>query len=858
MRMHPVSPWVAALALLAVACGSGSDSSQPSSPEPLQPTVSGLVVLGRSIAASSGDALGAPPAGWASGAESAAFDRAVAHADWTVTERPDMRGVTSADGSFELAGLPPGRYTLALTKTLDGNFVPVSIPFTVPASGEATVVAELELGLLRTVLRFTEDGQAVTEVLGPYGTRVLTRDGVITELGDHSRTYQDADGDGRFEQPDCSVASWLCGPGNVCTDGRLCACVASCPFCEDCPLTACVPVSGTPPYACAPDHTCKQPGERCVCVASCPECDDCAAEMCTNGCEPVEITSLTISALPLELVVGRETRAAAIAAFSDGSSMDVTHLAQWHSADPSVASVDSWGRVSARAVGVTEITATLGGLAAVPVPLIVVERPALQRITVENAACACGPVPNLPAEGGALPPPCLLDDGVRADLLPVPMCTGVVEIGRSVPLRAIGAFADGSHDDLTAVVEWAVTPTSVGRIDAGAFTALEPGTARISASLGSIVSDAIEIRVVAEGTVVALSIYPDAWSYTAVAGGPIADAAGAPCFECDSALSVLRGDTVQFRATAHYDTGEWREVTAAVTWRSSATDVAAVDAAGQMQAMQAGTAVVDATLDGVVSNPVTVRVVDHATLQTLSVHMEGTDRVVAIADQRFFRATGQYDVGFGSDVTEEATWRTSDDRIGTIDARGVFVGVRAGVVQVWAELDGQQSARISLEVYATSELAYCDPLQVNRTVWQDAFNRVVLESDCASYVPPQQVELRYTVTETQPHGGIFDPCLDLYVYQGDRRVRTIREEGCGDPFIAAGAPGRDEAVLKYQLRAVWDLKDDSGMPVAPGTYAVYGRFYLYYDPVVRLDVRVLSVDSSAPIAGTAATPQLAR
>ena len=142
-------------------------------------------------------------------------------------------------------------------------------------------------------------------------------------------------------------------------------------------------------------------------------------------------------------------------------------------------------------------------------------------------------------------------------------------------------------------------------------------------------------------------------------------------------------------------------------------------------------------------------------------------------------------------------------------------------------------------------MAYCDPPRVNRAVWQDAFNRVVLESDCASYVPSQQAELRYTVTETQPHGGIFDPCLDLYVYQGDRRVRTIREEGCGDPFVAAGAPGREEAVLKYQLRAAWDLKDDSGASVAPGTYTIFGRFYLYYDPVVSLPITVLPSSRTA-------------
>jgi hypothetical protein len=143
-----------------------------------------------------------------------------------------------------------------------------------------------------------------------------------------------------------------------------------------------------------------------------------------------------------------------------------------------------------------------------------------------------------------------------------------------------------------------------------------------------------------------------------------------------------------------------------------------------------------------------------------------------------------------------------------------------------------------LEVYETSTLDYCDPEHINRGLWSDYFNRVTLESDCGTYSQPSVVNLRYTVTEVQPHGGIFDPCLDLYVYRGRERVRTIREEGCGDPFLAAGAPSRDAEVLKYQLRAFWDLKAEDGSPVPPGRYTIYGRFYLYYDPVVSIDVIV--------------------
>ena len=46
-----------------------------------------------------------------------------------------------------------------------------------------------------------------------------------------------------------------------------------------------------------------------------------------------------------------------------------------------------------------------------------------------------------------------------------------------------------------------------------------------------------------------------------LAGGPVSEGAATPCFDCGTAVTVLRGDQLKFQATAHYDTGEWRDVT---------------------------------------------------------------------------------------------------------------------------------------------------------------------------------------------------------------------------------------------------------------------------------------------------------
>ena len=838
--------------------------------------VSGLLVVSRAINGSAGDALGTPPAAWSGKADTASFNQSLGSADWSVAEAPEKHGTTGPDGRFTVSGLSPGRYTLLVTKTLAGNLLAspgqavLLIPFSVGSDGTATVVAEVSWGLVRSDSTYSDGGVPVREVRGPYGNWLMTRNGRIAAFGDSSRTLTDDNGDGGFDVQPCFEQPWNCSAGTErdCGPDRVCTCTASCPFCKDCGPGVCVPPGGPSPYVCNADGGCTQPGDQCVCVSSCPSCDDCATSVCVPGCLPVQITALTISSGPSQLVVGRQGQVYAAVSLSDGSQFDVTYLADWQSSDDSVATVDSWGTVSALAVGTTSLTAALGALTSTPFAVEVVERPTLQHILIQNQSCFCGPVPLGVPQADVIAMPCIFNAPARTDILPVPICGQVVQIGATLQFTAIGQFADGSYEDVTKDVQWQVSPGDVGDVTNGLFTARAAGTGQLTASLGTVVSDPTEIRVVTEPTVVSLSIYADTPVVTINGGGPVAggvalpcvaasadsalcccpgpiDPSGAPC-GCGFSINVLRGDQVAFHATAQYDTGEWRDVTAQATWRSSNTAAATIDASGALTAVDAGDTTIDAVFANVTSNPVGVHVVDQATLQSLSIDEEGADRVVPKGEQRFFHATGFYDVGFVREVTKDATWHSSDDSIGGFDTPGIFTARGAGTVQLWAELDGQQSNQLALEVFETSQLDYCDPANINRAAWSDNYNRVILESDCAAYHEPGVVALRYTVTEIQPHGGIFDPCLDLYVYQGKTPVRTIRQQGCGAPFLPTNAPGSDAETVKYQLRAFWDLKDDNGQPVAPGTYTIYGRFYLYYDPVVSLDVTVVPPDQPLP------------
>ena len=813
--------------------------------------VAGLIVVNQDVRAEKGDGLAPlppemlPPVGMG-------FDRGLGNAEWVVDDGV-VTGTTTEDGHFSITGLTPGPHDLHVTKTVDGNLLDLVLPIIVGDDGSADVLAEVSWGLVRTTSTYTQSGAAMRAVFAPNGSHLITRAGKVVELGDSFRTLVDGDGDGHFDPQSGSCDGlYSCDAAGGCGDPDfICVCVSSCPFCDDCPSQACVsraslmrPDCGPDglckalPYQCSENDTCSQPGDECSCIKSCPDCTDCAGSACVPPChpgEPIDIVRIDVYG-PTRLVVGQEGSSNANATLSDGTGMDVTWLATWASSQPAVATVDTWGRIAALAVGSTDITAALGEVTSAPYTLDVVERPTLQHILVQNASCYYplamrdDPVvkPAPPADVGPLPPP---------------SCQQVVRIGATIQFTAIGEFDTGYYEDITGEVTWSVDPAEVGSVEKGLFTASQAGTAQVTATLGAVTSDPVQVKVVTQPTVIALSVYPIDWAYQYVDGGPARGGPDIlPCYECGYSLTLLRGDAVHLGATAHYDTGEWEDVTSRVTWGSSDSSVASIDANGVLTAEGAGEVSVDAVLGDVTSAPIALRVVNEATLQSIYIYQDGQTRAIAKGEQATFHAVGYYDVGFDRDVTDQATWHSSDETVGGFDSPGLFTGRAAGTVSAWAELDGRQSDPLSIEVFATSELSYCDPDNINRSVWSDDFNRVTLESDCAEYTQPDVVELRFSVTEMQMRGGIFDPCLDLYAYSGDTLVRTIRQEGCGDPFVPVGAPERADAVLKYQLKAFWDLKDDNGAAVPSGSYSIRGRFYLYYDPVVEIAVRVLDAN----------------
>jgi hypothetical protein len=88
------------------------------------------------------------------------------------------------------------------------------------------------------------------------------------------------------------------------------------------------------------------------------------------------IVSLNVTPTPTSLLLGKSAQLDAVAAFSDGSTQDVTSTATWSSQQPTIVGVNTTGLITAESAGLSTITASTNGAsgsAAVTVtPLMIV------------------------------------------------------------------------------------------------------------------------------------------------------------------------------------------------------------------------------------------------------------------------------------------------------------------------------------------------------------------------------------------------------------------------------------------------------------------------------------------------------
>jgi len=370
-------------------------------------------------------------------------------------------------------------------------------------------------------------------------------------------------------------------------------------------------------------------------------------------------TTLTVTAAALVLIaispatpsiaLGTSLQFMAMGTFTDGSNQDLTNTASWSSSNPSAATISSSGFATSAAMGSTMITAASSGVSGST--SLTVTAPALVSMAVSPSSVS-------------------------------------IAASTTTQFTATGTFTDGSTQNITSTVNWSSSNPAVASIDvngvAGLAKGLTPGTSIITASSGSIASNAT--LTVTNASLLSIVVSP---------ANP----------------SIPLGTLQQFTATGNFSDGTTQDITGTVTWTSSNNRVASITTGGLATARNLGSVTITAT-SGSVSGS-TQATVNAANLASLAVIPNNA--TIAQGTRESFSAIGTFNDGSTHDLTVQCSWSSSNPDVAKVGANsGIAKGLSPGITTITAAL-GSISASATLEV-TNATIVSISITPVNRTI----------------------------------------------------------------------------------------------------------------------------------------------
>jgi Bacterial Ig-like domain (group 2) len=162
-----------------------------------------------------------------------------------------------------------------------------------------------------------------------------------------------------------------------------------------------------------------------------------------------------------------------------------------------------------------------------------------------------------------------------------------------------------------------------------------------------------------------------------------------------SSGSYVAPATQQFTATGHYSDGSTKDITLSVTWSSSNTTVASVsnNAGSQGLASMVGTGSANITAGlGTARGSASVTVT--SSLTSIDVAPASANLQPSATQQ--FTATGHYDDNSSKDVTQSATWSSSNTQVATVSnsagSQGLATMVGSGSASITAAMGSVQGS----------------------------------------------------------------------------------------------------------------------------------------------------------------------
>jgi 6-phosphogluconolactonase (cycloisomerase 2 family) len=126
-----------------------------------------------------------------------------------------------------------------------------------------------------------------------------------------------------------------------------------------------------------------------------------------------------------------------------------------------------------------------------------------------------------------------------------------------------------------------------------------------------------------------------------------------------SSSTVAKGLTQQFSATGTFSDGTTRDISTAVQWASSDQTIATVDASGFARSLSIGSATIEARSGSVSASAVLT--VSSAVLTSITV--TPLSNYMSLGDNQPFTASGGFSDGTTQDITQAATWSSSDSAV---------------------------------------------------------------------------------------------------------------------------------------------------------------------------------------------------
>ena len=356
------------------------------------------------------------------------------------------------------------------------------------------------------------------------------------------------------------------------------------------------------------------------------------------------LVTLSIAPSPVTLALGTRGSLGAMGIYSDNTTMRLTDQVTWTVDDATVASVDNatghQGEARALKVGGTVVHAQLGLVATTAT------------VTVTPAVLST---------------------------IEVSPATSTVAAGFHKTFIALATMSDHTTQDVTGQATWTSSAPSVASVSNavgahGVAAGLLPGSTTITATLSGISGSGV--LTVTPALLLALAVEPPT-------------------------LSLYRGSSGALTARGTYSDGTSLDVTAQVTWSSSADAVATVSNAsgtqGHLVAAGVGDATITAQLQAITAD---------ATVTVTPALLVGLDvtpitSTAPLGTTVALTATGRFNDGSTQDLTQAVAWTSSAPSVANVSispgTEGHAAALTKGTATITAAI-GSQSGDATIHV----------------------------------------------------------------------------------------------------------------------------------------------------------------